>query len=116
MFKIVDEASGDGVGSVGYWEKDWRDEHVYETGWSVLPEFQGRGIAGERDRAGDRARPRRGQAPLHARLPERRQRAVERDLPQARLRAARGVRLRVPEGGTVLPCNDWRLDLRLPGR
>jgi RimJ/RimL family protein N-acetyltransferase len=46
MFRIVDEASGEAVGSVGYWERDWRGEQVYETGWFVLPEHQGRGIAG----------------------------------------------------------------------
>src|SRR5262245_36434873 len=45
MFKIVDTASGAGVGSVGYWSKEWRDGAVYEIGWMVLPEFQGRGIA-----------------------------------------------------------------------
>lgn len=45
MFKIVDVASGEAVGSVGYWEKEWRDGPVYETGWSVIPEYQGRGIA-----------------------------------------------------------------------
>jgi RimJ/RimL family protein N-acetyltransferase len=44
MFKIV--VDGDAVGSVGYWEREWRGEQVYETGWSVLPGFQGRGIAG----------------------------------------------------------------------
>jgi RimJ/RimL family protein N-acetyltransferase len=46
QYKIVDEATGDGVGWVGYWERDWHDEGVYEIGWSVLPAFQGRGIAG----------------------------------------------------------------------
>jgi RimJ/RimL family protein N-acetyltransferase/predicted nucleotidyltransferase len=46
MFKIVDEATGEAVGSVGYWEREWRGEQIYETGWSVLAEFQGRGIAG----------------------------------------------------------------------
>src|SRR5207248_9937489 len=43
MFKIVDVASGAGVGSVGFWTKEWRDEQVYEVGWMVVPEFQGRG-------------------------------------------------------------------------
>jgi GNAT superfamily N-acetyltransferase len=47
MLKIVDETTGVSAGSVGYWEKDWRDEKVYEIGWMVLPEFQGLGIAGE---------------------------------------------------------------------
>jgi Acetyltransferase (GNAT) domain len=40
MFRIVDEATGDAAGSVGFWAKDWRDQQVYEIGWSVLPEFQ----------------------------------------------------------------------------
>lgn len=33
------------AGSVGYWEKEWQGQIVWETGWSVLPEFQGQGIA-----------------------------------------------------------------------
>ena len=33
------------VGWVGYWESEWRGEAVWECGWSVLPEAQGRGIA-----------------------------------------------------------------------
>ena len=45
MFKIVDETTGEPAGSVGYWERDWRDRLVYEAGWSVLPAFQGRGLA-----------------------------------------------------------------------
>jgi len=47
MFKIVDTATGESAGSVGYWEKTWREEQVYEMGWSVLPAFQGRGVAVE---------------------------------------------------------------------
>ena len=38
-------ASGAAVGSVGFWTKEWRDERVYEIGWMVVPEFQGRRIA-----------------------------------------------------------------------
>jgi RimJ/RimL family protein N-acetyltransferase len=45
MFKIVDVASDASVGSVGFWTKEWRDEQIYEVGWIVMPEFQGRGIA-----------------------------------------------------------------------
>jgi RimJ/RimL family protein N-acetyltransferase len=45
MFKIVDASSGIDLGSVGFWTKDWRSEHVYEVGWMVVPEEQGRGIA-----------------------------------------------------------------------
>ena len=56
MFKIIHEATGEAIGSVGYWERTWQGEQVYEIGWSVLPAFQGRGIAsadtGSRDRRG----------------------------------------------------------------
>jgi RimJ/RimL family protein N-acetyltransferase len=45
MFKIVDDASGTAVGSVGFWDRPWRGGEVFETGWSVIPAFQGRGIA-----------------------------------------------------------------------
>lgn len=33
------------VGHIGYWEKHWRDQFVFEMGWFVLPEYQGQGIA-----------------------------------------------------------------------
>jgi RimJ/RimL family protein N-acetyltransferase len=45
QYKIVDVASGEGAGWVGYWDKTWRGGTVYEVGWSVLPRFQGRGFA-----------------------------------------------------------------------
>jgi RimJ/RimL family protein N-acetyltransferase len=44
MFKIVREPGGEGVGSVGYWRKVWREQQVYEMGWLVLPEYQGQGV------------------------------------------------------------------------
>ncbi|GIF71415.1 GNAT family N-acetyltransferase [Asanoa siamensis] len=43
MFRIaVDDAA---AGSVAYWSRVWGDVPVYETGWNVLPAFQGRGVA-----------------------------------------------------------------------
>lgn len=47
MFKVIDVASGEGIGSVGYWEREDGPEAVWETGWNVIPEFQGRGLAAE---------------------------------------------------------------------
>lgn len=44
MFRIV-SAGGDAVGTIGFWEQTWRGERVYESGWTVLPAFQGRGFA-----------------------------------------------------------------------
>jgi RimJ/RimL family protein N-acetyltransferase len=45
MFVIVVGPDRVAAGSVGYWEKELRGRHVWETGWSVLPEFQGLGVA-----------------------------------------------------------------------
>ncbi|MEV6653341.1 GNAT family N-acetyltransferase [Streptomyces sp. NPDC051219] len=45
MFRIVLADTGEAAGAIGYWERVWQGETVYETGWGVLPEFQGRGIA-----------------------------------------------------------------------
>jgi RimJ/RimL family protein N-acetyltransferase len=45
MFKIVLSPNSEPVGKIGYWKKNWRDQLVYEMGWMVLPDYQGRGIA-----------------------------------------------------------------------
>lgn len=45
MFRV--SSDGVGAGSIGYWERAWRGGLVYETGWAVVPEFQGPGIAGK---------------------------------------------------------------------
>ena len=43
MFKVI--VDGVPAGGVGFWEREWQGAQVYETGWGVFPEFQGRGIA-----------------------------------------------------------------------
>lgn len=45
MYRIVLLPERESVGSIGYWDRVWQDDTVYEMGWNVLPEFQGRGIA-----------------------------------------------------------------------
>ncbi|MCJ8008171.1 GNAT family N-acetyltransferase [Lederbergia wuyishanensis] len=45
MFSIILLSKMEPIGSVGYWQTTWNNESVYETGWSVLPSFQGKGIA-----------------------------------------------------------------------
>lgn len=45
MFVIEVGPGSKPAGSIGYWEKEWLGETVWETGWSIVPEFQGRGIA-----------------------------------------------------------------------
>lgn len=110
MFKIVDDDSARGVGSVGYWARTWQGEDVYETGWSVLPEFQGRGVAAAATaQVIDRARAERTHRFLHA-FP-----SVD-NLPSNAICRKLGFRLlqacdfEYPPGH-ALRCNDWRLSL-----
>jgi RimJ/RimL family protein N-acetyltransferase len=110
MFKIVDDATGESVGSVGYWKKDWRGEAVYEIGWMVIPEHQGRGIAAAATAlAIDRARADGGGRHIHA-FP-----GVENAPSNAICRKlgfelAEEIDFEYPPG-SVMRCNDWRLDL-----
>jgi RimJ/RimL family protein N-acetyltransferase len=111
MFKIVDEARDQPVGSVGYWEKDWRDTTVWETGWSVLPEFQGRGIAGEATRQAIEAARAEGKHRYFHAFP-----SVDNAPSNAICRKLGFELLEASEfefpKGHFMTCNDWRLDLR----
>lgn len=51
MFKIVSGSTSEPLGSIGYWAKTWRDRLIFETGWSILPAYQGQGIATSAGRA-----------------------------------------------------------------
>jgi RimJ/RimL family protein N-acetyltransferase len=110
MFKIVDVATGQAVGGVGYWERTWRGEQVYEMGWGVLPAFQGRGIAGMATAlaiAG--ARDDGKHQFLHA-FP-----SVDNPPSNAVCRKLGFTLVEECEfeypPGSVMQCNDWRLDL-----
>ncbi len=110
MFKIVDALTGAVAGSVGYWERTWRGEPVYEIGWMVLPAFQGRGIASlGTAQAIARARVEGKRRVLHA-FPS------VANLPSNALCRKLGFTL-VGEcefeypAGSFMRCNDWRLEL-----
>jgi RimJ/RimL family protein N-acetyltransferase len=110
QFKIVDEATGQGVGWVGYWERAWQNNEVFEIGWSVLPAFQGRGIAGSATlRAVEIARLDRTRRFLHA-YP-----SVDNAPSNAVCRKVGFTLLGQHEfeypKGHFMQCNDWRLDL-----
>ncbi|MFJ5037238.1 GNAT family N-acetyltransferase [Streptomyces parvulus] len=45
MYRVASWDGADTFGSIGFWRRTWRDAEVWEAGWAVLPEFQGRGIA-----------------------------------------------------------------------
>jgi RimJ/RimL family protein N-acetyltransferase len=67
MYRVVLADGGETVGSVGYWQRTWQGAEVWETGWGVLPEFQGRGLAVRAARAvREAARPAGAGRYLHA--------------------------------------------------
>jgi RimJ/RimL family protein N-acetyltransferase len=110
MFKVVDGATGEAVGSVGYWERLWRDGEVYETGWSVLPAYQGRGIAAAATSLViDLARAERKHRYLHAfpSVANAPSNAICRKLGFTLLEE---VEFEYPKG-SFMQCNDWRFDL-----
>ncbi|MFD0855966.1 GNAT family N-acetyltransferase, partial [Actinomadura adrarensis] len=41
MYHITVDGEERPVGTIGFWEREWRGAPVYETGWAVVPEFQG---------------------------------------------------------------------------
>jgi RimJ/RimL family protein N-acetyltransferase len=43
MYQIV--VDGETIGSVGYWEHNWNQQTIYEIGWSIIPLYQGKGMA-----------------------------------------------------------------------
>ena len=108
MFKIL--VDGASAGSVGYWEREWRDTAVYEIGWSVVPEFQGHGVAKAATAlAIDAARADGKHRSLHA-YPK-----LE-NAPSNAICEKLGFELlgvcdfEYPKGNPIR-CNDWRLDL-----
>lgn len=44
-FVILPSPSSAPAGTIGIWERDWNGARIHETGWMVLPSFQGQGIA-----------------------------------------------------------------------
>lgn len=45
MYTITVGPEAAAAGNVGYWEREWDGQKGWETGWFVLPEFQGKGVA-----------------------------------------------------------------------
>ena len=98
------------AGIIGYWERPWQDGPVYETGWHVLPAFQGRGIATAAARAvAELARAQHRHRYLYA-FP-----ASDHPASNAVCRKA-GFTLRGETDieyppGSIMRCNNWQLEL-----
>ena len=110
MFKIVDVASGADVGSVGFWTKEWREEQVYEVGWMVVPEFQGRGVAiAATAQAIALAKRQETHRLMHA-CPNVENGASNAICGKLGFELLEACEFEFPKGRLMI-CNDWRLDL-----
>ena len=109
-YRVVDAATGDGVGWVGVWPRGWRDEPIGEVGWSVLPAWQRRGVAS------------RATAALVAVVRASAEHRVLHAFPSVGNAASNGVCAKAGftllgpstvehPPGHELRCNDWRLEL-----
>jgi RimJ/RimL family protein N-acetyltransferase len=107
--KIVPDGAVDAVGTVAVWKRSDDPGEMYEIGWMVLPEYQGRGLATQAVReVCDRARRERRFGALHA-YPG------VTNAPSNRLCEKAGFTLvgqvEVEFGGHRLHCNHWRIEL-----
>lgn len=108
MFVIVDDGSA--VGGIGWWDITWRDAPMYETGWFVVPEAQGRGVAASALASTIDDVTRHGDGRPLAAFP------ATSNVPSNRLCERAGFQLRGTEvwpfRGTQLDVNAWILESR----
>lgn len=116
MFVIILESESVGIGSVGYWQREWQGQPVWESGWRILPEYQGKGIATralaliiERTRAEQQHRF------IHA-FPSIDNAASNAICKTAGFVLQNEIDFEYPPGtGRFMCSNDWRLDLKPEG-
>lgn len=110
MFRISLAGTGEGVGTIGFWETTWQGEQVYETGWAVLHGFQGLGIATTATNAvAEQARAEHKHRFLHA-FPSVANAASNAVCRKAGFVLLGTCDLEYPPGRPMV-ANDWRLDL-----
>lgn len=110
VYRVVLAGPGRTVGSIAFWEREWQGGTVWETGWAVLPEFQGRGLAARAALAvAEEARAAGRNRYLHA-FPGEDHPASNAVCRKAGFELLGPVRFEYPKG-TWMTSNDWRLDL-----
>ena len=110
MFGIVLHPELEVVGNIGYWESVWQEETVYEMGWGVLPSFQGRGIASVATAAAiSSAKAEQKHRYIHA-FPSVDNPASNAICGKLGFKLIGECDFEYPPG-SIMRCNDWRLDL-----
>ncbi|MFJ4410325.1 GNAT family N-acetyltransferase [Streptomyces sp. NPDC088910] len=110
MYRVVLVPDGEVAGSIGFWEQTWRGGKVYETGWAILPEFQGRGLAADAARAvTEAARAAGAHRHLHA-FPKVSHPASNAVCRKAGFTLLGEADFEYPKGNPIT-CHDWVIDL-----
>jgi RimJ/RimL family protein N-acetyltransferase len=110
MYCIVLCSTGEIVGSVGYWERTWNEKKVYEMGWSVLSEFQGKGIASKAVAAAiDKAKLEKKHTTIHA-FPSINNLASNAICQKLNFRFVEQCKFEYPVGHFIIS-NDWEYKL-----
>lgn len=110
VFKVVVGPDATPAGGVNFWDRVWHDLAVYEMGWGILPEYQGKGLATRSVLlAIDKARATKRRRFIHA-FP-----SVDNAPSNAICRKAgftfiEAVDFEYPPGH-IMRCNDWLFDL-----
>jgi len=110
VFKIAYGPDLSPVGQVCYWERTWQDQHVWESGWSVLSAYQGQGVASQAvTLLLEKARSEREHRFLHA-FP-----SIENVASNALCQKLGFSKLAECDfeypPGNRMRCNDWQIDL-----
>jgi RimJ/RimL family protein N-acetyltransferase len=99
-----------GAGSVGYWEREWRGTAVYEMGWHVLAEYQGRGVASVATRLAAEHAATHGRHRFAHAFPKTAHAASNAVCRKAGFELLGEIDFEYPKGNPIRAC-DWRLDL-----
>jgi len=110
FYRVTLATTGDSVGFVGYWPIQWKDNPVYEVGWSIITPYSGKGIAtaAAQQLVGlIRKAPKRDA--IHA-FPSIRHKASNAVCRKAGFTLLGTTEHEYPKG-TIMYSNDWKLDL-----
>jgi len=112
---MIIRLGSEAIGSIGYWEREWDGEAVYETGYGIFPEFGGHGYASAALRlVAERAAAHGSRRWLHA-FPHVDHAASNAVCRKAGFELVGEFPFEYPKG-TWLRSNDWRLDLSSLGK
>ncbi|WP_312109421.1 GNAT family N-acetyltransferase [Brevibacillus reuszeri] len=110
MFRVTLLPELTSVGSVGYWDRSWQGEAVYEIGWSILPAYQGKGIASAAvAEVIAHCRAEQKHTSIHA-FPSVNNAASNRICRKLNFSLVSECDFEYPPG-SIMKCNDWRLEL-----